>query len=161
MPFICFCGKILSVTRVNISQRIMFWLDTDPENKTYFVSHTVSLYVMIFEINKQKGAKELKFLHVGFEVLTAVVMKTFWDITPCSQLNVDQHFGGTYRFHLQSQRISQARNQRETVRILTCCCAGLVLFPAGVRFFSSLHPDWFWSPRTLLFNEYRGPFLQI
>jgi hypothetical protein len=32
---------------------------------------------------------ELSF--VGFEVLTAVVMKstTFWDITPCSLLSVD------------------------------------------------------------------------
>jgi hypothetical protein len=40
---------------------------------------------------------------VGFEVLTAVVMKSsiFWDITPCSPLKVNQRFGGTYRLHLQ------------------------------------------------------------
>jgi hypothetical protein len=39
---------------------------------------------------------------VGFEVLTAVVMKSniFWDITPCSPLQVNRHFGGTYRLHL-------------------------------------------------------------
>jgi hypothetical protein len=35
---------------------------------------------------------------VGFEVLTAMVMKStiFWDITPCSPLNVNRRFGGTY-----------------------------------------------------------------
>jgi hypothetical protein len=35
----------------------------------------------------------------GFEVLTAVVMKStiFWDITPCSPLKVNQRFGGIYR----------------------------------------------------------------
>jgi hypothetical protein len=32
--------------------------------------------------------------HVGFEVLTAVVMKStiFWDITPCSPLKVNRRF---------------------------------------------------------------------
>jgi hypothetical protein len=51
---------------------------------------------------------------VGFEVLTAVVMKNtiFWDITPCSPLKVNQHFGGTYSLQLQGRRISLARNQR-------------------------------------------------
>jgi hypothetical protein len=37
----------------------------------------------------------------------------FWDITPCSPLKVNLRFGRTYRFHLQGQRISQGRNQRE------------------------------------------------
>jgi hypothetical protein len=34
--------------------------------------------------------------HVGFEVLTAVVMKStiFWDITPCSPLSANRRFGG-------------------------------------------------------------------
>jgi hypothetical protein len=33
--------------------------------------------------------------HIGFEVLTAVAMKSsiFWDITLCSPLKVSQHFG--------------------------------------------------------------------
>jgi hypothetical protein len=41
---------------------------------------------------------------VGFEVLTAVVMKSiiFWDITQCSPLKVNRRFGGTYRLHLQA-----------------------------------------------------------
>jgi hypothetical protein len=50
-------------------------------------------------------------MNVGFEVLTAVVMKStiFWDITPCSPLKVNRRFGGTHRLHLQSRRISRAR----------------------------------------------------
>jgi hypothetical protein len=38
--------------------------------------------------------------NLGFEVLTAVVMKSsvFWDIMPCSLLKVNQHFGGTCRY---------------------------------------------------------------
>jgi hypothetical protein len=35
----------------------------------------------------------------------------FWDITPCSPLEVNRLFGGTYRLHLQGRRISRARNQ--------------------------------------------------
>jgi hypothetical protein len=52
---------------------------------------------------------------VGFEVLTAVVVKSciFWDVTPCSPLKLNRRFGGTCRLHLQGRRISQARNQRE------------------------------------------------
>jgi hypothetical protein len=34
--------------------------------------------------------------YVGFEVLTAVVVKSpfFWDITPCNPLKVNQHLRG-------------------------------------------------------------------
>jgi hypothetical protein len=44
-----------------------------------------------------------KWEQVGFEVLTAVVMKStiFWDITSCCPLSVNRRFGGTYRLHLQ------------------------------------------------------------
>jgi hypothetical protein len=28
----------------------------------------------------------------------------FWDATPCSLLNCNRRFGGTYRLHLQGQR---------------------------------------------------------
>jgi hypothetical protein len=37
-----------------------------------------------------------------------------WDITSCSPLKVNRRFGGTYRLHLQSRRISRARDQRES-----------------------------------------------
>jgi hypothetical protein len=33
----------------------------------------------------------------------------FWDITPCTLLKVNRRFGGTYRLHLQSRRINQAK----------------------------------------------------
>jgi hypothetical protein len=53
---------------------------------------------------------------VGFEVLTAVVMKSsiFWDITPCtcSPLKVNRRFGGTCCLHLQVGKICHTRNQR-------------------------------------------------
>jgi hypothetical protein len=57
-------------------------------------------------------------IRVGFEVLTAVVIKStvFWDITPCGQLKVNRNFGRTYGLHLQS-RISGVRYQREN----RCC----------------------------------------
>jgi hypothetical protein len=50
-----------------------------------------------------KARQTIIHLLVGFEVLTAVVIKstTFWDITPCSPLKANQCFGGTYRLHLQ------------------------------------------------------------
>jgi hypothetical protein len=42
---------------------------------------------------------------VGFEALTAVVMKstTSWDIMSYSPLKVNLRFGGTYRLHLQDR----------------------------------------------------------
>jgi hypothetical protein len=36
----------------------------------------------------------------------------FWDMTPCSPLELNWCFRGTYRLHLRGKRISQARNQR-------------------------------------------------
>jgi hypothetical protein len=53
--------------------------------------------------------------YVGFDVLTAVVMKStiFLDITPCSPLKVNRRFAGTYRLHLQGRGISRERNQHE------------------------------------------------
>jgi hypothetical protein len=45
-------------------------------------------------------SSELKFkICVGFEVLTAVVMKSsiVWDVTQFSPLKVNRRFGGTYR----------------------------------------------------------------
>jgi hypothetical protein len=43
---------------------------------------------------------------VGFEVFTAVVMKSIiiWDMMPCSPLSFNRRFGGTYRLHLQGRR---------------------------------------------------------
>jgi hypothetical protein len=37
------------------------------------------------------------YLNVGFKILTAVIMQSsvFWDVTPCSPLEVNRHFRGT------------------------------------------------------------------
>jgi hypothetical protein len=45
-------------------------------------------------------------LIVGFEVFTAVVLKSifFWDMTPCSPLNVNRRFGGTYHIHIRGKK---------------------------------------------------------
>jgi hypothetical protein len=58
------------------------------------------------------------FTYVGFEVLTAVVMKSsiFSDITPCSLLKINLCFGRTCR------KISQERNQREAERAVSPNC---------------------------------------
>jgi hypothetical protein len=54
--------------------------------------------------------------YIEFEGITAMVMKSsiFWDITPCSPLEVNRRLGGTCRFHLQGRIISQGRNQSES-----------------------------------------------
>jgi hypothetical protein len=45
----------------------------------------------------------ISFIFVGFEVFTAVVMKSiiFWDITSCSPLSFNRRFGGKYRLPLR------------------------------------------------------------
>jgi hypothetical protein len=52
--------------------------------------------------------------NVGFEVFTAVVMKSiiFWDMTPCSPFSCTRRFGGTYRLHLQGRRIVQQTSEQ-------------------------------------------------
>jgi hypothetical protein len=42
----------------------------------------------------------------------------FWDITPCSPLEVDKRFGVIYRLHLQAKIISQAEALPVTCFIL-------------------------------------------
>jgi hypothetical protein len=51
-------------------------------------------------MRKNKSVNILSW--VGFEVFTAVVMKSviFWDVTPCSLLSFNRRLGGTYRLHL-------------------------------------------------------------
>jgi hypothetical protein len=54
----------------------------------YTVYHHKSIFVLV---------NSNKFSFVGFEVFTAVVMKSiiFWDMTPCSPLCSSRRFGGT------------------------------------------------------------------
>jgi hypothetical protein len=49
----------------------------------------------------------------------------FWDRTLCSPLNVELHFGGTYRQHLQGQIRKQYTSV--TALLATCFHAGILL----------------------------------
>jgi hypothetical protein len=64
----------------------------------------VRYYSEIWVEGLRKNMKNL----VGFEDLTAALLKStiFWDIAPCSPLRDNRRFGGTYRLHLQGQKIS-------------------------------------------------------
>jgi hypothetical protein len=50
---------------------------------------------------RRKSKKLIKI--VRFQVLMAVSMKfrVFWDVAPCSQVDVDRRFRGAYCLHLQ------------------------------------------------------------
>lgn len=52
------------------------------------------------EKGKLGGKNEIK---IGFEVLIAVSVKIifFWDVNPCSPINVCRNYGGTSCFHLR------------------------------------------------------------
>jgi hypothetical protein len=51
-------------------------------------------YTFLYDVRLRKEADPFV---VGFDVLTAMVMKStiFWDIRPCSPLKVKRRFGGT------------------------------------------------------------------
>jgi hypothetical protein len=52
----------------------------------------------------------------------------FWDITSYSPLKINRFFRGTGHFHLQVQRISQARNHREAKLAYTSTMKMVVTF---------------------------------
>jgi hypothetical protein len=64
---------------------------------------------------------------VGFEVFTAVVMKSiiFWDMTQCSPSSFNRRFGEAYRLHLQGRRNKFSKNQQASKQI---CWVFLNLF---------------------------------
>jgi hypothetical protein len=63
----------------------------------------MSILTSLFQLSGVLSQYYIRY--VGFEVLTAVFMKSiiFWDITPCSLLKVIIRFGGTYHLHLQAR----------------------------------------------------------
>jgi hypothetical protein len=65
---------------------------------------------MVKQVDKYVVFEVLKMVTMmaGFEVLTAVVMKStiFWDIMRYSPLRANTCFRGTYRLHLQDRKIS-------------------------------------------------------
>jgi hypothetical protein len=81
-------------------------------------------------IPQKKGlGLNMKYL-LEFEILTTLLMKSFifWDITPCCPLKVNRRFGEKFHLHLQGQRISRARNHRESWALLTTCFHTVFLF---------------------------------
>jgi hypothetical protein len=72
-----------------------------------------------YEILKVNFNDNLSFtdycnIFVGFEVLTAVIMKAsiFWDTAPFSKFKVNWLFGGISRLCLQDWKVIKARNQQ-------------------------------------------------
>jgi hypothetical protein len=58
--------------------------------------------------------KGIQLYTAGFEVFTAVVMKSIicWDMTPCSPLSFNRRFGRTGRLHLRGRRNKFGKNQQ-------------------------------------------------
>jgi hypothetical protein len=76
---------------------------------------------------------------LGFEVLTAVVMKStiFWDITPCSLLIVNQHFRGTFRLHLQGRKNKLSNKPAWKQNAAFCLLPAFMLVYCPAYFFDS------------------------
>jgi hypothetical protein len=107
--FILMLFIVLSICRTLVASRL------GPITVT---EHTYK-YVFLGEVQTDPRQRSENLIQdVGFEVLTAVVMKSsvFWDIMPCSPLKLYRRFGGTCRLHLQRRRICQARSQRVAIR---------------------------------------------
>jgi hypothetical protein len=51
--------------------------------------------------------------HMRFSQRWLWIFLIFWEIAPCSPLNVNRRFKETYRPHLQSQKVSHTINQHE------------------------------------------------
>jgi hypothetical protein len=96
--------------------------------------------------------------YVGFEVITAVVMKSsiFCDIMLCSSLKVNRRFGATCCPHLEGRRISQARKQREagskqncyplaTWFVLVSCLAYSSTLKMGATYSSEMSVNFQWT----------------
>jgi hypothetical protein len=75
--------------------------------------HTLVVYQILIK-NASLNTILKCIVFAGFEVLTAVVMKStiFWNITPCSPLKVNRRYIGTYRLHLQGRKIIRASRWR-------------------------------------------------
>jgi hypothetical protein len=85
----------------------------------FFYEHTSYRWLTIF--NLSPSHIKIKLCHAGFEVLTAVVMKStiFWDVTLHSPLKVNRRLGETCWHHLQDWRISRT--------VATCIHTGFLI----------------------------------
>jgi hypothetical protein len=83
-----------------------------------FIPQNLSLLeaVEARKVVRHRGFHIVRSKHSGHPFLKhphSTNISTFWDITPCSHLIVNRHFGETCRLHLQGGRINQVRNQHE------------------------------------------------
>jgi hypothetical protein len=90
----------------------------------YTYIHEQCVRKRIYQKQKNKTKKPLNSYIVGFQVFTAVVMKSiiFWDITRCSPLSLNRRFGGTYRLHLQRRRNKFIKNQQASKQVASRFC---------------------------------------
>jgi hypothetical protein len=81
---------------------VNIWTQDLQNTKQSHIIHTIAIWHVIHLE---------EFYYEGFQVLTAVVMKssTYWNTMQCSPLKVNQRFGGTY-LDLRGPRISHVRN---------------------------------------------------
>jgi hypothetical protein len=88
----------------------------------------------------------------------------FWDITPCSPLKVNRHFGGIYCLHLQGRRKSRARNQHESrwgaesfslplAFMLICCSSYSSTLKMEAICSSEMSVDFQWSTRRYILED--------
>jgi hypothetical protein len=95
--------SIVGITRDNNARSHIFRFDKVNEGELY-VLHTGLKYSSPYFF-------KYKMDHAGFEVLTAVVMKSsiLWDIKPFSPLKNKRRFGEIFPLYLQGLRMSQAK----------------------------------------------------
>jgi hypothetical protein len=117
----CWCrrSKVESpvVIIVAVEGYFQFHLLCDSNKKaSQAVSGTVGRIVTWWEIN-QSGSVSHRHCSCASPILafTACINteSTIWDITPCSPMKVNRHFGGRHCYHLQGGRTGRARYQRE------------------------------------------------
>jgi hypothetical protein len=88
-----------------------------PEWANNFILHTNILRgALIFQLCRDvfKPLWPEHRILVGYGVLIPVTIRitVFWDVTPCSHVEIQRRFGGKPRLYLPSRRVSQARQQQ-------------------------------------------------
>jgi hypothetical protein len=102
-----------------LMQHSLFITDS---HRTYNLFHCqISVCRGSFHLREQQCRAQTPRIYVGFEVFTAVVMKSaiFWDMTPCSLLSCNRRFWGRYRLHLQGRRNNFSKNQQVSRSVAT------------------------------------------
>jgi hypothetical protein len=77
-----------------------------PDKRSSFCNYSQAQVRILLPVLHSEQYKNMNIHCVGFEVSTAVVMKSIisWDATTCSLLRCNRRFGGTNRLQLQGRR---------------------------------------------------------